>query len=173
MCLPLPLVAGATMAAGQMISGIQGMQASTYEGEVARRNAALEVERARDSIDRGRLEARTFFREAGAVKGQQIASMAANGIDVDFGSAGRTQEDTATLVGEDAAALYGNIHERTRGFDINASNFVAESRAARERGKSAILNATVGAASSIMGGFQQQRMMRARLGRPSSPRPSR
>ena len=164
MCLPLPIIAGATMAAGQLVSGVQGMMAANYEGEVARRNAALEVERARDSIDRGRLEARALYRDIGQTKGQQVAAMAANGIDVGFGSAARTQDDTDALAAEDVGNLYSNIEQRTRGFDINASNFVAESRAARQRGRAALVNSVFQAGSSLMGGFQQQAGMRARLG---------
>jgi hypothetical protein len=167
MCLPIAVIAGATMAAGQLISGIQGMQAANYEGELARRNAALEVERARDSNERGRLEARSFYRDVGSIKGQQVASMAANGIDVGFGSAVRTQEDTQMLADEDASSLYRNIGERTRGFDINASNFRSEAAAARARGRSALVGGVIGAASSLMGGFQQQRAIRARTGLPS------
>lgn len=164
MCLPVAVAAGVVQAAGAFASGIQGMQAAAYEGEVARRNATLEVERARDSIERGKLERRSFWRDVGQVKGQQIASMAANGIDVGFGSALRTQEDTAALAKEDAANLYSNIDQRTRGFDINASNFQAEAKAARMRGRAALVNSVFQAGSSVMGGFQQQRLMRARLG---------
>jgi hypothetical protein len=146
------------------------MQAANYEGELARRNAALEVERARDSNERGRLEARSFFRDVGQVKGQQAASMAANGIDVGFGSAVRTAEDTQMIADEDATSLYRNIGERTRGFDINASNFRSEAAAARARGRAAITGGVIGAASSLMSGFQQQSMTRARLGLPSGGR---
>lgn len=138
--------------------------AASYESDLAKRNAALETERARDSIDRGRDEARTFYRQVGQTKGQQIASMAANGIDVSEGTALTIQQDTATGAEEDAANLYRNVHERTRGFDINASNFRAEAAAARARGKSALVNSFFEAGSSLMGGFQQNRAMQARMG---------
>lgn len=165
MCLPLPLIAAGVTAVGSLVSGVQGMMAANYEGELARRNAALETERARDSIERGKFERRAFWREIGQVKGQQTASMAANNIDLGFGSAVRTQQDTASLAQEDAASLYGNINERTRGFDINASNFRSEARAARMRGRAAATTAVFNAGTSLMGGFQQQRALRARLGR--------
>jgi hypothetical protein len=164
MCIPMAVAAAAVTAAGTLVSGVQGMMAANYEGELARRNAAMEVERARDSNERGRLEARAFFRDVGQIKGQQAASMAANGIDVGFGSAARTQQDTEMLAREDATSLYSNVHERTRGFDINAANFRAEAAAARQRGRSAIVNSVFQAGSSLMGGFQQHRAMRARLG---------
>lgn len=164
MCLPLAVAAGAMQAVGAITSGVQGMMAANYEGEVARRNAQMETERARDSIERGRTERRAFWRDVGQVKGQQVASMAANGIDIGFGSAQRTRDDTAMLAREDAENLYSNIDERTEGFDINASNFRAEAKAARQRGKAALTSSIFQAGSSLMGGFQQQGAMRARLG---------
>ena len=159
MCLPLAVAAGAISAAGALTSGVQGMMAANYEGEVARRNAALEVERARDSTERGRWERRAFFRDIGQLKGQQTASMAANGIDVGFGSAERTAQDTAMLADEDARTLYSNINERTRGFDINASNVMAERAAARQRKWAIGTKAVFDAGSSLMGGLQQQRAL--------------
>ena len=150
MCLPLAVAAGAISAAGALTSGVQGMMAANYEGEVARRNAALEVERARDSTERGRWERRAFFRDIGQLKGQQTASMAANGIDVGFGSAERTAQDTAMLADEDARTLYSNI---------NASNFMAERAAARQRKWAIGTKAVFDAGSSLMGGLQQQRAL--------------
>lgn len=164
MCLPLAAAAGAVQAAGAVVSGLQGLAQGNYEAKVADRNAALENERARDSIMRGKDEARALFRRIGDVKGQQAAAMAANGIDLGYGSALRQQQDTAMLADEDARALYDNIDERTRGFDISASNMRAEGRAARFRGRSALINSAFQAGSSLMGGFQQQRALKAKMG---------
>lgn len=164
MCVPLAVAAGITMAAGQLYSGMSALAQGNYESNVAKTNAGLEVERARDSIDRGALERRDFYREVGKAKGEQVASMAANGIDLGFGSGLRTQQDTAMLAQEDARDLYRNIDERTRGHDINASNFRAEAKAARSRGRTAMVGSVFQAAGSVMGGFQQQAGMRARLG---------
>ena len=156
MCAPLPIIAGATMAAGQLFQGYSAMQQGNYESSMARRNAALEVEAARGSIDRGRDEARNFYRDAGRVKGQQRAAMAANGIDLGFGTAVHVQEDTTLLAREDAQALYDNINERVRGQLINAQNFESEGRAARHRGRTAMVGSVFSAAGSVAGGFQQQ-----------------
>jgi hypothetical protein len=162
--VPLAVAAAAVSAAGSLVSGYSGLMQGNYEAHVARENARLQTEAATDSISRGRDEARQFYRQLGQVKGSQVAALAANGIDPSFGSAALLQEDTATLGDEDAARLYKNIHERTRGFDINASNYRQEAAAARARGRSAVINSVFQAGSSLMSGFSQQAQMRARLG---------
>lgn len=139
-----------------------------YEANLARQNAAMEREAARDSITRGRDEARDFYRRVGQVKGQQRTALAANGLDTGFGTAGIVEDDAQMLADEDAAALYRNIGERTRGFDISAANQEAEGRAAKQRGRNAMLNSVFEAGSSLMGGFQQHRGLQARLGRSGS-----
>lgn len=164
MCSPaaLPLVAAGMSAAGSLVGGMQALAQGNYESSIARQNVRLENERANESTLRGREEARNLYRRVSEVKGQQVAAMAANGIDVGYGSGLRTQQDTALLAQEDADALYRNVSERTRGFDIGASNFAAEGRAAKFRGRSAMVNSVFEAGSSLMGGFQQQRVMRAK-----------
>lgn len=166
MCVPLAVAAAATMAAGQLFQGYTAMQQGQYEADLAKRNAAMEVEAARDSIERGKLESRDLHRDVARTKGEQVAALAANGIDLGFGSGLRVQQDTAALAAEDAQALYDNIHERVRGQLINAQNFEAEARAARHRGKTAMVGSVFQAGGSLMGGFQQQAAIRAKVDPP-------
>lgn len=149
------------------MAGAHANAQSKYEADVARQNAALSVEAANDSITRGKLEAKRFYREAGQVKGQQVAAMAANGIDVGRGTALTVQQDTQMLIDEDANDLYSNIHERTRGFDINAQNYRIEAKAARSRGKAAMTAAMFEAAGSLMSGMSQAGALKAKFGTPS------
>jgi hypothetical protein len=141
------------------------MSQSNYEAGVARQNARLSVEAARESEKTGLVERRKFWRDVGNVKGQQIAAMAANGIDVGYGTAARIQDDTQMLANEDAEALYGNIHQRTRGYLINAANYASEAKAAKARGKAALVGSVFQAGSELAGGFQKA----AALRRPPAP----
>lgn len=163
MCLPVALAASAVSAAGTMVGGIQSMQQGAYEAKAYRQNARLEIEAARDSIDRGEDESRSFWRDVSRLKGDQIAGMAANGIDVDFGAGARVQRDTAMIASEDASSLRRNIEERTRGHVINAQNFVSEAKAAKYRSKQAMVGSVFQAGSSLMSGFQQQKLLKAKL----------
>lgn len=162
MCVPVAIAAGAAAAAGSLVQGYSALQQGSYESATAKQNAALSREAAADSIETGRRERRDYWRKVGSVKGQQVASMAANGIDVGFGTAERIQEDTQQLANEDAENLYHNEAQRTRGFIIDASNYKQEAKAAKRRGVASAIGSVFGAASSLMGGFQQQKALKAK-----------
>jgi hypothetical protein len=170
MCLPaaaaIPLViaSSAASAAGQLMQGAQANAQGKYEAQVARMNEGLEVNAAHQSVIAGGDERRDFWRKVAQVKGQEVASMAANGIDVGFGSADRVQQDTELLARDDATNLYRNIEERTKGHLIQASNYESEAKAARARGKAALTSSYFGAASSLLGGLSQAAGMKAKMG---------
>jgi hypothetical protein len=166
MCGPLalPVIAAGVSAAGTLVQGYTANQQGKFEAGVSKQNAAMEREAAAESIRSGQTERRDYWRKVGSVKGQQIASMAANGIDVGYGTAARIQDDTQQLANEDADTLYRNQNERTKGFIINAWNDKMEARAARARGGSALVGSVFGAASSVLGGFQQQAALKAKMG---------
>lgn len=170
MCLPaaaaIPLVIASSVvsAAGQVMAGAQANAQGKYESQVDKMNAGLEVDAAHQSILAGQDERRDFWRHVSQIKGQQVASMAANGIDVGYGSAARLQDDTQMLANDDAKNLYRGIEERTKGHLINASNYQMQGKAAKARGKAALTSSYFGAASSILGGLAQGAGMKAKMG---------
>lgn len=158
----MAIASGFIQGAGQLYSGLAANAQGKYESQVAKINAQQEVEAAHESYLQGQNERRDFWRKIGQVKGQNLAAMAANGIDVNFGTAARVQDDTQMLAEADAENLYRNIEQRTKGHQINASNFVSEAKAARARGKAALIGSAIGAAGSILGGFQQASALKAK-----------
>jgi len=164
MCVPLAVAAAAVSAAGSLAGGFAGMQQAGYESRVARQNARLDEEQARDSLATGRVEARDFYRHLAQVKGQQVASLAANGVDLSFGTPAEALADTAWMGGEDAESLYHNQLQRLRGYDAAAANDRAQASAEKYRGRVGMLNSVLQAGSSLMTGFSQQARMRPVLG---------
>jgi L-arabinose isomerase len=160
----MALASGALGAAGSIYGGMQANAQGKYESALAKRNAALEIEGYREDRDAAYGERRDFWRKVGAIKGQQIAAMAANGIDVNFGSAARLQEDTQMLANEDAENLYRNQKEKFRGRLINAANYTAEAKAARRRGKAELVSSIFQGASSLLGGASQFASLKAKMG---------
>lgn len=156
------LAAGAMQAAGSIYGGLQANAQGKYESAVARNNAQLEIENAHESERMGGDERRKYWRGVSDTKGQQIASMSANGIDVGYGSAQRVQDDTAMLAGEDAANLNRSISARTQGHQINAGNFVAEAKAAKARGKAALVGSVINAGATLLGSAQQFKSIKAK-----------
>jgi hypothetical protein len=173
MCGPAaPLIAAGMSAAGTLIGGVMANQQGKYEHALGMQNAKIADEQARDSVLRGREEARDFFRQAAQIKGQQIASMAANGIDLGFGSAARIQQDTAATVSEDAQDLYFNADQRTNSFHVEAINRRAEASAAKYRGKQALIGSLFQAGSTLASGFGKMEELKANRLPPDSQDPS-
>ena len=171
MCLPalpaLAIASSAVSAVGSIAGGMNANAQGKYEAQLARRNADMEVESYREERGIAQDETTAFWRKVGATKGQQIASMAANNIDVDYGTAGRIQEDTAMLAAEDAKNLHRNQQQRQRGHLITAANFAEEAKAARRRGKTALQSSFFEAGSSLLGGATQAFGMKAKMGTPA------
>jgi hypothetical protein len=159
--LALPIAAAGLAAAGTLVQGYSAMRQGNFEAGVSNVNAQLERQAAEDSLKQGQSEKLQFWRKVGQIKGQQNASMAANGIDVGYGTAANIAGDTQSGANEDAKNLYGNIDQRTRGFIINNWNDRMQAKAAKAQGKAAFVGSIFQAGSSLLGGFQQQAKMRA------------
>lgn len=151
-------------AAGSIYGGLQANAQGKYESKLAKRNAQMEVDAARESRELGDDEAKRYYRDLARTKGQNIAAMAANGVDVSFGSAERLQQDTEMLGDEDVSAIYKNTEARTKGRLINASNFVEEAKAAKARGKAALVGSAFQAAGSLISGASQAVKLSAKMG---------
>jgi hypothetical protein len=167
MCIPavaLPLVAAGVSAAGSLVGGIQANQQGKYEAGIDQINARMATQAAKDSERIGRDEAKSYYRDVAQTKGQNIAAMAANGIDVGFGTAERVQEDTQLLADEDAQKLYRNIANRTKGYVIESYNDRAAAKAAKAKGKAALIGSFFEAGSSLASGFSQFAKAKAALG---------
>lgn len=158
MCDPataLLAAATATQAVGKGVSAIQSAAASRYQARVADRNAALEAEAGRNAQERTRFEARRLYQKGAQVAGQQRAAMAANGIDLGFGSAVQVQEDTRAMIDQDVAQLYRAGAEEARSYDIRGSNARAQARSARQAASAALIQGGFDVAGSILGGAKE------------------
>lgn len=171
MCLPaaaIAIIAAGAQAAGTLVQGYSAMQQGNYEAAVDKQNAVLAHNAANESIKQGQVEARDFYRKVGQVKGQEAASMAANGIELGYGSANRIEQDTQMQANEDASTLYKNINERTKGFAIESGNYLMDAKAKKQQGLAAFVGSAFGAASSALGGFQQAKMIKGKIGTSSA-----
>ena len=159
MCLPLDpalaIASAVTSAAGQLAAGQQAKAQANYNSAVALVDAQQEVDAYQTYRGQEVQERENFWRQAGQIKGQQVAAMAANGIDPGFGSGERLQTDTTKLINEDATTLTRNQEQKAKGYLINASNYTSEAIAQKMQGKAAVTNSYFGAVSSILGGASQ------------------
>lgn len=155
MCVPqaaLIVAATAVSAAGQAMGAAQSAATYRYQAKIADRNAQLTAEQAHEAQLNNQVEAARLYRKAGQTEGAQTAAMAANGVDLGFGSAADMARDTAMFAAEDAGQLYRQGYNEQRGYDIKASNDRAEAQGARQAASGAITKGIFDVAGTILGG---------------------
>ena len=163
MCDPatLALTAAVVTAAGTVYGGMAANAQGKYERNVANENARLERAKVGDAKERGAIDRMRRYREASQAIGRSRANAGAGGLDVGFGSIFNNELDTARVAGEDVLTIGRNTTREIEGYDINASNFVSQGRAAKARGKAALIGSAFSAAGTLMGGASQFSKMKA------------
>ena len=163
MCDPvsLGLAATAVTALGQGYSSLSANAQSRYEARVADQNASLEESRAGDALARGKVDATNYQKKLSQTEGEQNAALAANGIDITFGSAAAVRSDTANAGMQDTVNIYKNAQREAQGYEINAANYRAQSAADRSNAKSAIVSGLFNIGSTVLGGATQVSKLQA------------
>lgn len=166
MCGPAAIaplaIAGAVASAGaQLYAGAAARSQGRYQQDIAQQNAQMERRAANDAVTRGQTAQLQRYRQLSQSLGAQRAALAANGLDLSFGSAMDTQLDTAQIAYEDSATLAENTRREVQGYDINAANYTMKGRAARAEGNAAFVSGAIGAVGTLLGGASQVSKMRA------------
>ncbi|MBM7406923.1 MULTISPECIES: virion core protein, T7 gp14 family [Sphingomonas] len=164
MCEPVTLAAiGAGMAAlSTATATVTAVQQNKYQAKVATRNADLESAAGRDAVERGKIESQNYQRQASQMQGAQRAALAANGIDINFGSAAGVRADTAMMQAEDAQTIRENSMREVRGIEINAANYRAQVQASRQAATGAAIKGVFDFGSTVLGGASQYRTAKLR-----------
>lgn len=95
------------------------------------------------------------FRRVAQAYGDQRARQAASGLDVSFGSPSDLLNDVMLVGYEDSQTLAQNTTKEVQGYEINAANYTMQARAARSRGRSALIGSGISAFSTILGSASQ------------------
>jgi hypothetical protein len=163
MCLPaIPLMIAATAISsiGSIVGAVGQSNQAKYAANVADQNAKIAANQAHDSELNTNLEARQRARAIGQTQGAQQAAMAANGVDLNFGTSMDIQRDTYMIGSEDLTQIYKQGNERTKGFDMQAGNYRAEAASQRAKASGAMVGGIFGAASTALGGATQVAKMK-------------
>jgi hypothetical protein len=159
MCVPIAvaLAAAGTVAtmAGQYAQGQAAYTQAKYEEGAAKANQALAEQQARDSIDLTHKEAAQRYRQEGQLEGTQQAAMAANGIDLTFGSAVSTLKDDKMIAAEDVGNIYQAGQNRTMGYMTDAYNYRLKAQAAKSAASGAKIATGLSMLGTALGGASQ------------------
>lgn len=114
------------------VSGFRSeKQAGDYNSQIAAQNAALADQSAADAKQRGEIEARKHSLKVRAMIGDQRASMAAQGVNVNSGSSLDITSDTANWGAYDAETIRANAAREAWGFNVQATNYRNNARLSR------------------------------------------
>jgi hypothetical protein len=163
MCDPATIaILGTTVSAmGSITAGIAAQRQGQFQAKVAEQNAKMADESARDAIEQGKRDNLLHYRRQAQLQGTQRAAMAANGIDLSFGSALNVQGDTKMIGREDADAISENAMRASRGYSIEAINYRGQASASRMEGKAGLIGGIGEGFSTALGGASKAMQLSA------------
>lgn len=106
-------------------------------------------------MDRRNIDQMRQWRKVSQQLGEQRASAAAAGLDVNFGSPSELQRDTLSIGEEDSFTINQNYIKEFKGYDINASNYRLHGIAARRAGNAAFTGSLLQGAGTILSAASQ------------------
>ena len=131
---------GTLFSAYNLFTGGQD-QSALYEARADQERA-----RARDAIERGKIEEDRHRRQVASLKGEQRSQLAASGVELDSGSASDLQADTAMLGEFEALTIRNNAEREAYGYRSAASTYGYQADQAKTSG-------TRGAMGALLGGL--------------------
>lgn len=147
----------ATVAGGAMAYQQSQQQADIQEAQAISqlRNSELAGRQANDAIERSNEEETRLRRQSGFLMGEQMARMAANGLDISSGSPLKALQDTKILEEEDAGRIRESGNREAEGFRIQESNFVDDAALSRFEAKRTRKSGALQFAKSLVSGASQ------------------
>lgn len=142
-------------AINQLAEGDYAKKRGDYLEAVYDKNAGFADSQAEDAIARG---FETEFRRRAETRqqvGSQRASLAGQGIDVNYGSALATQMDARDIGEVDVATIRNNARREAWGYKVEAYNYREQGRLARLDGKMAQRNSRISSFNTLLTGGAQ------------------
>lgn len=138
-------------ALGTIAGGIAQAHQASYQAEVAKNNAQIASENATQATEAGQAQAEAASLKGAAVAGSIQAAQAANGIDVNSGSAVDVQESQREESKLDTDTVMHNAALSAYGYRTQQQNFLADAELEKSKAAEAPIGAAIGAAGSFLG----------------------
>lgn len=148
----LTIGAAITGGIGQIQAANADAEARRYNAKVSEMNAELSRRRAKDAAERGARDEQRKRQEIAAIKGKQQAALAANGVDLSFGSPLDMIVDTAMLGELDALTVRRNAANESYDYLVQAENGRADAVLNRMNADAAQTGGYLAAAGTLLGG---------------------
>jgi hypothetical protein len=147
---------GASAAAGLMaLGGALGGGAQKAAGEATQRldnfNADISDQQASDALSRGGTAMNQRRLKERQTIGSQRARLAAQGLDVNSGSAANIQSDTYAIGEMDALTIANNAAREAWGYKVKATDYRMRGEIAKQEGKNKQVGTYLNAGAKIFG----------------------
>jgi hypothetical protein len=149
----LMLASAIISAVGAVASGVGQAKAASYQAQVAQNNATIAKQNARTEMQAGEAEATTQGLAARNKEGGMAAAMAAEGVDINSGSAASARASQEGVDFLDTMTIRNNAARRAHGDESQAMNFEAQSKLDKSQAQNDITSSLLSAASSTAGGL--------------------
>lgn len=151
--MAMGLLSAGIGAMGAIQEGQARAEAANYQAQVQENNAQIAEFKARDAIVRGNEEQKKQRQYTASVSAKQRVAMAANNVDVTYGSALDAAVDTAMLGELDALTIQSNSYREAYDHKISATNERAGAELSRMEAKNAQTAGFLSAAGTLVGGI--------------------
>lgn len=152
----------ASLAAGALSTGVSAIgaaqQASAtaaadrYQAQVALNNQKIAGQYAAQATADGENQVAAKQQQTAQMIGSERAAMAANGVELDNGSALRIQGDTAKLGEVDALTIRNNAARAAYGYELQGVSYGQQAALDESAASNAVSAGSLNAFSSIVGG---------------------
>lgn len=156
---------GAAFGALSLVSTLFGASSQQQAGKANKalmdRNAEIATFQADDAINRGRVAAKRRLSQVGQTIGAQRVALAAQGVDINSGTAADIQASTAKIGAIDAQTIRNNAAREAWGYKVNAQDLTLRGRLAEREGDNAAASTLLTGSSNLIlaqSGFGQSPM---------------
>lgn len=139
--------------AGSMMQAQGQTQNANFQSGMMKQNAMFKEQAAQETIAAGDTSADWQRVRTGQAVGTQRSVQAANGIDVNSGSAAQLQDDTAMLGELDALTIQNNAAREAYGYRVQAQQDRLNAVQTVQNGRTAATGSILGGLGSAFGSF--------------------
>lgn len=138
------------MGVGTGLKAFGQVQAGNEQDKILHRNADIADAQAQDALTRGKINEKKMRRQTEQTIGSQRVNLAAQGVEINSGSALDTQADAAYLGELDAKTIQTNAKKEAWGYKTQADNLRYQGRVAKKEGDLGAFNTILGGAGSML-----------------------
>jgi hypothetical protein len=149
---PISLAGAAIGAGGALFKGFASSSMYGYQAQIAQMNAQIARQNSAYESALGETQAQQSGMKTRAIIAETKAGQGASGLDLTSGTSVEVRASEAELGAEDQSMIRSNAARRAYGYEVQASQDVAQANLDKAASSNSIISGLFDAGSSILGG---------------------